>query len=691
MALIPLILLSESTAVSSTYIDIREAWNENRGELAKALRAGAGFSFSYTGKVVGPEIPGAWHHSVSKDARAGVTRTILNHESGLVVTREMRVFPDFGAVEYKLHFKNAGAKTIPPVSAIQNINLSFSQRIANGNCVISSGGGGFDGFLPPRDFAIRKTCFSPIDDPLNDGSMELTAEGGVSSGKNMPFFFLQNDALQEGAFVAFGWSGQWRAVVQRDSTAGGLRIKAGIPDLEIALEPGEESQGPTVLVGLYKGTLADGSNRLRRLIRDMYTPRLAGKTFLPVATYDNYWYGGDAFDESLLRKLADGAAAIGQEYFLLDAGWYQGEKWSTSVGNWEQVNSTRLPGGLKPVSNYIRSKGLKFGLWFEPERVARDSKLAKEHPGWILWDHGAESEDSINNVWGVSKDGVLDYGRPEVQQWVQNMLDHYIRDYGVKYIRYDFNIDPLPYWNAHDIPNRRGMTQLRHIQGFYAIIDWIRERHPDTILEGCASGGRRIDLETARRFHTFWISDSTVDPSIVRFHLFGINYFLPGNYHYIQYALPTPSQRDFQPDDLGLQGMFGGAFGTGGRVDLWTESMKQKALLHVGIWKKLRHYLVEDYYPLSDQPGDLKSWSGWQFQDAQDRSGFIQTFRTLTSEGTHRFFVRNLDGHAVYRFTDVYSNETFDVRGSVAMQSGIEITEAPMSSKVIAYAAIPVN
>jgi alpha-galactosidase len=284
--------------------------------------------------------------------------------------------------------------------------------------------------------------------------------------------------------------------------------------------------------------------------------------------------------------------------------------------------------------------------------------------------------------------GLLDYGRLEVQDWVGHMMDRYIRELDLRYIRYDFNIDPLLFWDAHDLPNRRGITQLRHIRGLYAILDGLRERHPNLILEGCASGGRRIDLEMARRFHTFWISDYTVDPAIVRFHLFGINHFLPGNYSYVQYTLPHPRQKNFQADDFGFQCMFGGAMGTGGHVDLWSEEMKEKARGHFAVHKKIRRYLVEDYYSLSEQPGDLASWSGWQFDDPQDRSGFIQTFRTNTSGAAHRFFVKGLESQACYRFTDAYGADSFEMTGQAAMQVGIEFTQEPMSSKVFTYRKI---
>lgn len=668
-------------------IHIRDAWADHTGEFAKAMCPGTGFSFLYDGKRVGPELSEGWCQIWVDCVQGAISKVVLTHSSGLTVTRETRSLPGGGAIEYRLYFKNTAEKVLPPLSALEALDLSFGGMAAEGNCVISSGGGLSDGFLPPRNFALRKNYLAPT--VPDAGTVNLTTEGGRSSNKDLPFFFVQNNQLQEGLFVAFGWTGQWAAAVQRDPAIGTISVRGRIPELQIALEPGEEIQGPVVLVGLYKGTSAEGSNALRRLIRDQYTPKLDGCQFLPIATYNHWWNIFENFDEALLMKLTDAAAAIDQEYFLLDAAWFEapegGKGFLPGVGNWELVDRNKLPNGLEAVADYVRSKGLKFGLWFEPERVGPLSKLAMEHPDWVLWDHTQESEGSFNAGLGPGF-GLLDYGRPEVRQWVCAMLDHYIREIGVKYIRYDFNIDPLPYWDAHDEPNRRGITQLRHVQGLYTIIDWVRTKHPDTVLEGCSSGGRRIDLETARRFHTYLISDYTVDTSIIRFHLFGINHFLPGNYHYVEYTLPSPNQKAFLPDDLSFQSLFGGAFGTGGRVDLWSKHMTKKAQLHVQIWKQLRRYLVEDYYSLSSQPGDLESWSGWQFQDPKNQSGFIQTFRTRTPHATHPFVLHKLDEKSRYRFTDVYGKESFDVAGSTAMTKGIEITQEAMTSRVFTYA-----
>jgi len=699
LAALTMFVLSGPTLASS--IDIQDGWRDQQGGFSKSALPGVGFSFKYNGRTIGPIFTTEWNQSTVADASTGKSTTTLAHNSGLVVVREMRVFPSAGAIEYRIRLKNSAKTTLPPISSLQVINVSFDTDLVDDSCVVSSGGGIIDTFLPPRSFDVRKRCFAPTV-PGTPSAVELEAEGGRSSGRDLPFFFIQNDVQQEGLFVALGWSGQWGALVQRNSASGALNIRGRIPGLEIALEPDEEIQGPTILLGHYQGSLTDGSNRLRRLIRDEYTPTLNRARYLPVATYDNWFGTGDRFDESLLEKLASEAAEIGQEYFLLDAGWYDGKSWFTSVGNWDRVDKSRLSRGLNAAADFVRSKGLKFGLWFEPERVAAGSLLAEEHPDWVLWDYGkvaapwfghapwlSDLNEDSGSEFFTKRFGLLDYGRPEVQAWVKDLLDRYIRDYGIKYIRYDLNLDPLPYWDANDKPGRRGVTQIRHIQGLYAVIDWIRTRHPDTILEGCASGGRRIDLETARRFHTYWLTDYTIDPSVVRYNLFGINYFLPGNYHYIQYVLPYAKQKNFHADDLGFQSLFGGAFGIGGRIDLWPEGMKDKAKRHVEIWKKIRRYLVEDYYALSAQPSDLESWSGWQFQDPADHSGFVQTFRTKTTNPSHRFKLHKLDTGARYRFSDAYGTYAFEVTGSTAMAEGIDFPQQqPMSSSVFIYREI---
>jgi alpha-galactosidase len=640
--------------------------------------------------------------AASGEVESVAAETSFTHSSGLVVTRELRRFPTFEALEYRLRFRNSAERRLAPVSALHALNISFGEDVVEGNSVISAGGGLDDAFFPPRAFAIRTHRLESEAHAVVP--FELTTEGGRSSNKDLPFFFIHNSVKQEGIFFAFGWSGQWSTLAMLDRQAGALRIRGRIPDINIALEPGEEIVGPTILIGFYRGKPIDGSNRLRRLIRKHYTPALSGQPYMPTCVYTSWWNIFGNYDESRLRQLADGAATLQQEYFELEPPWYGGSlgDFSVGLGNWEDVDKAKLPHGLAPIAEYTRSKGLKFGLWFEPERVAEGSRLAREHPNWILWDHSPLpspwwAEFSPEHPSLKIRYGVLDLGRTDARQWVCDMMTRYIREHDVRYIKYDLNIDPLPYWKANDESDRQGMTQLRYMSGLYAVFDWLLQQHPDTVIEGCASGGRRIDLEMVRRCHTFWISDNHADTAISQFHLFGIHHFLPGNYANVQYILPLAHRTHAEPgnsaleyaaDDLGFQRLFGGAMGMGGRVDLWSEADRQKAQRHVAIHKELRRYLMEDFYPLGDQPVDLKSWSGWQFLDPVEQAGFIQTFRTKTPESTQRFAIHKLDEGKRYRFSDPYSAQAFEITGQAAMTYGIEVTQEPMSSRVFRYERI---
>jgi len=283
----------------------------------QALDKGIGFSFTFEGQRIGPMLPTGWTVST-----AGTTTTSYRHASGLVAMREVRAWPEFDAIEYTVKFRNEGSANSGAVSQVNAMDLVFAGGLVDGASVVSSGGGLAEEVYPPATFSIRRSYPGPMT-PI-DGRVTLGTVGGRSSNKDLPFFFLENQRRSAGLFVALGWSGQWSATVRADHSRGTLLVRGGIPDLSIRLKPGEEIGGPRILLGAYTGKLEAGVNRLRRLIRTQYAPRLAGREFLPIATYDHWWNIDVRFTEPLLRQLADAAASIGQEYFLLDAGWYTG-------------------------------------------------------------------------------------------------------------------------------------------------------------------------------------------------------------------------------------------------------------------------------------------------------------------------------------------------------------------------------
>jgi alpha-galactosidase len=648
--------------------DLSTVWPSAAQLFRKSLMSGPGFSFLYDGKPADPT-------SVLSSGQSDAT---FSYASGVEVIRKAVKLQGANAVEYTLRIRNTGQGRSAVIQNVNALDVDFAADAIQGSYVVSSGGGGYDGTYPPEAFAIRKHFFDPT--LPSDAVVTLTTEGGRSSNRDLPFYFVHNDEAQAGIFVAIGWTGQWISTISANyspdaKSPSALHLRGGIPGLQIALEPGEEIPGPRILIGSYEGTVADGSNALRKLIRTQYTPKLNGNEMGVIATYDAWWNIVENYDEALMQPVAAAAASLGQEYFLLDAAWYEGsngpEGFSGGVGNWKHVDARKFPKGLGHFADYVRSQNLRFGLWFEPERVHRSSALAKEHKDWVIWMEGSDY-------------GLLYYGHPNVRIWVREMMDAYITQLGIEYIRHDFNIDPLAYWNSFDTANRHGMAQIKHIEGFYQVIDWIRERHPKTVLECCASGGRRIDLETARRFHTYWISDDTVDPEVDRFHLEGINYFLPGNYSYVQYTLPAPAQKDFKPRDIDYLDLFGGAMGLGGRVDQWPDAQKERFRTLEKVHKQLRPFLMEDYYPLLPQPLDLLGWSGWQFHNPKTGSGFVQAFRQKSTEETKHLSLRGLAKDRTYNFHDPLGDAQRKMSGAEAMK-GVGFTLATMESQILAY------
>ena len=181
---------------------------------------------------------------------------------------------------------------------------------------------------------------------------------------------------------------------------------------------------------------------------------------------------------------------------------------------------------------------------------------------------------------------MVDFGNAEVQDYFSKILDRYIRTLKLAYIRWDCNLhDISAFWAMKDSPDRRGMSEIRHIEGIRRVEQFVRDRHPDVILESCASGGRRIDLATLQNRHTVWISDATAGASIIRFHLEGLNYLLPGSRQLVAFA---PRERDFAKfdsvfPDIDCQCCFAGAFGTAGKLHLWPETMKQRMGQHFAL------------------------------------------------------------------------------------------------------------
>ena len=199
------------------------------------------------------------------------------------------------------------------------------------------------------------------------------------------------------------------------------------------------------------------------------------------------------------------------DFWWMDAGWYIQEKGWPQVGTWE-VDPKRFPDGFKPISKHAHEKGIKILVWFEPERVTGDTWLTQNHPEWIL---------------GGAKGGLLNLGNDTAREWLTEHIDKLITEQGIDLYRQDFNMDPLPYWRQKDTPDRQGITEIRHITGYLAYWDALLKQHPNMLIDSCASGGRRNDLETLRRAVPLLRSDYIIEPVGNQCHTYALSCGFP--------------------------------------------------------------------------------------------------------------------------------------------------------------------
>jgi alpha-galactosidase len=254
----------------------------------------------------------------------------------------------------------------------------------------------------------------------------------------------------------------------------------------------------------------------------------------------------------------------------------------------------------------------------------------------------------------------------------------------LSWIRWDQNNELGLYWRKQDAPDRQGIAQIRHLEGLRRVENWMHEHHPDVILE-CT--GTRINLSTLRRRQIVGVSDQTMDPDIVRFHLEGLNHFIPGSMQLVNFVPPTPTYEKpgFAFTDIMFQSYFAAGFGSAGRLHEWPQAMKAQMRKHVEAYKKIRQYLAEDFYLLLPQPRDLRSWEAWQFHHAEADEGFVQVFRIRSPEPSKNIVLKGLNPRATYRFTDVYTGESLEMAGAKAIGEGARFELLPLSSKVMVY------
>ncbi len=621
------------------------------------------FSFVYGGASSLKFLP-SWKMSVADSPAAeGQQRhtvTYTDPATGLQVVCEATVFGDFPAVEWVLHFRNQGQADTPTIEAVRPLDLAIAVP-PSGPIV----------FHHCQGSTCSQTDFLPFDDPVApNANIHLTPSGGRSSDGNLPFFNVQWQG--GGVVAAVGWSGQWAMDLRRPA-AGELNFQAGQETTHLKLHPGESIRTPRMLLVLWQGDDAmRGHNLFRRLLVAHYLPKRNGEV-VPAPVTWNSWFSfneGNGVNEANQFDWIARTAKTGTECYWLDAGWFEGG-WPNGAGSWVP-GAKQFPRGLRPVGDAAHKAGMKFVLWFEPERVTPISRIAKEHPEWVL--HAGAG------------DGLLDLGKPAARRWLTDYLSKCFKDWGVDVFRNDFNIDPLRFWRAADAPDRQGMSEIRYVEGFYEFWDELVRRQPQLTIDNCASGGRRIDLETTSRSYPLWRSDSpcvgtganawtTTD----QIETAGLMLYVPQH---------TEGVWAFTPYVFRSAATMGASLSMDARDKDCPLEMAQRAIAEV---KELRPLYLGDYYPLLPINSDDHAWCGWQFDRPELGRGFAMFFRRPHSPyASVELALHGLDPQSQYEleFRESYAVKAKrTMSGSQLAKLRVDIGAAP-GSMLVTYRKI---
>ena len=598
-------------------------------------------------------------------------------DCGIKITNIAKKYDKFGAYEWVNYIENTSEQPSEIISDLWDCDCTLPIKYEENRK--------WEAYFPETKTATKvyaptgsvwsETEFSCDIDAICDNrrinhiypgdTKEYSASGGRSSEERAPFFNIHKDG--EGYIFAIGWTGQWKCQISRANDS--ITFKSKIEDTFFRLMPGEKIRTSSVVIMPYKCDVADSHNKWRRLVKENFS--LIGKEGRdqngPLCA--GIW-GGMKTQSVLDRIEIIKKNALPFEYIWMDAGWYgidtkptpdefEGD-WGCHTGDW-RVSPLVHPNGLKDVSKAVHDAGMKFLLWFEPERVIRTTPTAVNHPEYFL---------SSDNPYDDNR--LLNLGNEEAWKYCFETLSKLIEELNIDCYRQDFNFPPLAYWRKNDDPDRKGITEIKHINGMYRLWDELLKKFPHLIIDNCASGGRRIDIETLRRSIPLWRSDlqcpANYDIEGSQCHNQNFNLWMPYS--------GTGSGRSY--DEYRIRSAYAAALTTNYSYSerenfCDTEEKVNFIKRYTEEYLKVRPFFSEDFYPLTELSEKLDVWCAMQFNRPDKNDGIIEVFRRENAPyETACFVLRGLDESADYLFTDADGGE-FTVSGKELMENGFKI------------------
>jgi alpha-galactosidase len=460
-------------------------------------------------------------------------------------------------------------------------------------------------------------------------------------------------------FGALAWSGNWKFTAEK-TEFGAIRLSLGLNDWDFAwrLNPGETFRTPPAMCGYTANGFGEASRRWHDYIRDRVLPN--GRALRKVLY--NSWEA-TLFDvgETSQAALAELAAGMGVELFVMDDGWFHGRNDDhAGLGDW-WPDETKFPHGLKPLIDHVNALGMDFGLWVEPEMVNPDSELYRAHPDWVIHFPGRARTEARNQL-------ILNFARTDVQDDILAKLDQLLTENNIRFIKWDMNRNVSePGWDT--APGDPRELWVRYVQGVYRVWGMLRERHPQVTWQSCSGGGGRADLGILRLADQVWISDNTEPAARLNIQE-GYSQIFPAC---TMEAWVTDSGPEYLPLEFRMHVSMCGALGIGGHLVQWDADRRAQAAYWIARYKEIRPIIqFGDLYRLrSPQQG---TFSALEYVSKDRTEAVLFAFRTHRP-AVHQLelqppvYPRGLNPEANYAI-----DEYDEVRSGLAwMRTGLDI------------------
>ena len=610
----------------------------------------------------------------STDTQTDWTLTYTLDIVPITVTVYATLYNDYAVTEWTVWITNTGDQNSEQISEFYALTDTFGEANPNGQFRVTT----FEGSHEAND------SFRAASQVLANGASKgVYGTSGKPSVSWAPYVNLQWENPEaswgkEGVFISNGWSGQWETNLE--NIGAGVKVTANQEILNTYLKPGESIRSPLMTLLFWEKDFMRSQNLWRRWVYNVAMPQPNGEP-IPTMTH-----GNTAQDTSLTEtattdnqiEAIDKWVELGLDVdaWQMDAGWYD---MANNSGNWVDTGSwtpsvSRFNSSLKSIADKLDANDMDFILWYEPERLVTNSE----------WYNQFKGTDYI--IEAVTGWHCFNLSSDEATDWLIDYTIKHIEENGVDIYRQDCNLNDasslLTYWTYLEEPNRQGYAENRYIINYLRYFDAVLE-HTGTFIDNCASGGKRLDLESTKRAVALWRDDNCYEATLTQCQSWGINFFMP---YSGQGSLDQSPSTMLYTSRSNMMQYTGYPWRLNVINDATIDLHKQVINEH----KTYSPYLTKDYYPLTPFAEEETVWMAWQYNDPETTSGIVQVFKRMESKiDSQVYYLNGLDADKIYRLTDIDTQQFAEFTGAQLMQEGIQVNiQTEFDAKIFYYEPI---